>query len=152
MRMMFSWASWGFFGWKDMPVAFLSLTGPMGCCWPPAALRPETNALGRRRSSWLSVFAAVYAVGAMTAITHHLHAGGHGAHRGSANAVLPAVWLLLAVGVAALIRRALKPPLTAGGEALACRCAAGTPLRGRCCSFNITLLDLSTSFINNYRG
>ncbi len=142
----------GLFGWKDMPVAFLNLTGPMVLLAAALLCAPKTNALGRRRNGWLSVFAAVYAVGAMTAMYITYTPVGMVRIVGLQTRYFLPVWLLLAVGVAALIRRALKPALAAGERPWPCRCAAGTPLRGRCCSSSITLLDLSTSFINNYRG
>ena len=76
--------------------------------------------MGRRRNGWLSVFAAVYAVGAMTAMYITYTPVGMVRIVGLQTRYFLPVWLLLAVGVAALIRRALKPALTAErGEALA---------------------------------
>ena len=110
----------GLFGWKDMPVAFLNLTGPMVLLAAALLCAPKTNALGRRRNGWLSVFAAVYAVGAMTAMYITYTPVGMVRIVGLQTRYFLPVWLLLAVGVAALIRRALKPALTAErGEALA---------------------------------
>ena len=81
---------------------------------------PKTNALGRRRNGWLGVFAAVYAVGAMTAMYITYTPVGMVRIVGLQTRYFLPVWLLLAVGVAALTRRALKPALTAErGEALA---------------------------------
>ena len=110
----------GLFGWKDMPVAFLNLTGPMVLLAAALLCAPKTNALGRRRNGWLSVFAAVYAVGAMTAMYITYTPVGMVRIVGLQTRYFLPVWLLLAVGVAVLIRRALKPALTAErGEALA---------------------------------
>ena len=110
----------GLFGWKDMPVAFLNLTGPMVLLVAALLCAPKTNALGCRRNGWLSVFAAVYAVGAMTAMYITYTPVGMVRIVGLQTRYFLPVWLLLAVGVAALIRRALKPALTAErGEALA---------------------------------
>lgn len=109
----------GLFGWKDMPVAFLNLTGPMVLLAAALLCAPKTNGLGRR-NGWLSVFAAVYAVGAMTAMYITYTPVGMVRIVGLQTRYFLPVWLLLAVGVAALIRRALKPALTAErGEALA---------------------------------
>ena len=110
----------GLFGWKDMPVAFLNLTGPMVLLAAALLCAPKTNALGRHRNGWLGVFAAVYAVGAMTAMYITYTPVGMVRIVGLQTRYFLPVWLLLAVGVAALIRRALKPALTAErGEALA---------------------------------
>ena len=79
----------GVFGWKDMPVAFISLTAPLVLLLAAMLCTPAADALGRRRTGWLGVFGLVYAVGAMTAM-YIPHAGGHGAHRGAADAVFPA--------------------------------------------------------------
>ena len=73
----------GLFGWKDMPVAFLNLTGPMVLLAAALLCAPKTNALGRRVRRRLRC-------GCHDRHVHHLHAGGHGAHRGPADAVLPA--------------------------------------------------------------
>ena len=110
----------GLFGWKDMPVAFLNLTGPLVLLAAALFCAPKTNALGRRRNGWLGVFAAVYAVGAMTAMYITYTPVGMVRIVGLQTRYFLPVWLLLAVGVAALIRRALKPALTAErGETLA---------------------------------
>ena len=110
----------GLFGWKDIPVAFLNLTGPMVLLVAALLCAPKTNGLGRRRNGWLGVFAAVYAVGAMTAMYITYTPVGMVRIVGLQTRYFLPIWLLLAVGVAALIRRALKPALTAErGEALA---------------------------------
>ncbi len=58
----------GLFGWKDMPVAFISLTAPLVLLAAALLCSPSADALGRRRTGWLSAFGLVYAVGAMTAM------------------------------------------------------------------------------------
>ena len=110
----------GLFGWKDMPIAFLNLTGPLVLLAAALLCTPAQNALGCRRTGWLGAFAAVYAVGAMTAMYITYTPVGMVRIVGLQTRYFLPVWLLLAVGVAALIRRALKPALTAErGEALA---------------------------------
>ena len=80
----------------------------------------QTDTLGRRRMGWLGAFGLVYAVGAMTAMYITYTPVGMVRIVGLQTRYFLPVWLLLAVGVAALIRRALKPALTAErGEALA---------------------------------
>ena len=80
----------GLFGWKDMPVAFISLTAPLVLLLAAMLCTPAADALGRRRTGWLGVFGLVYAVGAMTAMYITYTPRGHGAHRGAADAVFPA--------------------------------------------------------------
>lgn len=110
----------GLFGWKDMPIAFLNLTGPLVLLAAALLCTPAQNALGRRRTRWLGAFAAVYAVGAMTAMYITYTPVGMVRIVGLQTRYFLPVWLLLIVGVAALARRALKPALTAErGEALA---------------------------------
>ena len=110
----------GLFGWKDMPIAFLNLTGPLVLLAAALLCTPAGNALGRRRIGGLGAFAAVYAVGAMTAMYITYTPVGMVRIVGLQTRYFLPVWLLLVVGVAALIRRALKPALTAErGEALA---------------------------------
>ena len=95
---------------------------PAGLVLLAAALlcTPAQNALGRRRTGWLGAFAAVYAVGAMTAMYITYTPVGMVRIVGLQTRYFLPVWLLLIVGVAALARRALKPALTAErGEALA---------------------------------
>ena len=50
MRMMSFLGQLGLFGWKDMPVAFLNLTGPMVLLAAALLCAPKTNALGHRRN------------------------------------------------------------------------------------------------------
>ena len=136
----------GLFGWKDMPVTFLNLTGPMVLLAAALLCAPKTNALGHRRNSWLSVFAAVYAVGAMTAMYITYTPVGMVRIVGLQTRYFLPVWLLLAVGVAALIRRTLKPALTAErGEALA------LPLCGWYSLFAGAVLLFQHYFINPLR-
>ena len=110
----------GLFGWKDMPIAFISITAPLVLLAAAMLCTAQTDTLGRRRMGWLGVFGLVYAVGAMTAMYITYTPVGMVRIVGLQTRYFLPVWLLLAVGVAVLIRRALKPALTAErGEALA---------------------------------
>ena len=110
----------GLFGWKDMPIAFISITAPPVLLAAAMLCTAQTDTLGRRRMGWLGVFGLVYVVGAMTAMYITYTPVGMVRIVGLQTRYFLPVWLLLAVGVAALIRRALKPALTAErGEALA---------------------------------
>ena len=103
-----------------MPVAFLNLTGPMVLLAAALLCAPKTNALGRRRNGWLSVFAAVYAVGAMTAMYITYTPVGMVRIVGLQTRYFLPVWLLLVLAAAAVLRRVLAPRLTAAkGETLA---------------------------------
>lgn len=103
----------GLFGWKDMPVAFLSLTGPLVLLGAALLCTPRTDSLGRRRLGGLGVFAALYGIGAMTAMYITYTPVGMVRIVGLQTRYFLPLWLLLAVGVAALARRALAPRLTA---------------------------------------
>ena len=103
----------GLFGWKDMPIAFLNLTGPLVILAAALLCAPAQNALGRRRTGWLGTFAAIYAVGAMTAMYITYTPVGMVRIVGLQTRYFLPVWLLLALGLASLARRALKPALTA---------------------------------------
>jgi len=58
----------GLFGWKDMPIAFISITAPLVLLAAAMLCTAQTDTLGRRRMGWLGVFGLVYAAGAMTAM------------------------------------------------------------------------------------
>ena len=103
----------GLFGWKDMPIAFLSLTGPLVLLAAALLCTPHTDFLGRRRLGGLGVFAALYGIGAMTAMYITYTPVGMVRIVGLQTRYFLPLWLLLAVGVAALARRALAPRLTA---------------------------------------
>ena len=129
----------GLFGWKDMPDCVSQPDRHRWCCWRrrcsaprrPTRLGPPPHGLaGRVRP--------VLRRGRDDRHVHHLHAGGHGAHRGPADAVLPAG--LAAAGCwprRLLLRRVLAPRLTAakgrGAGRAAVRLVCALP--GRCCLF-----------------
>ena len=58
----------GLFGWKDLPIAFLSLTGPVALLAGTVLSAGKGQSITRRRTVPLAVFGLVYAVGAMTAM------------------------------------------------------------------------------------
>lgn len=121
----------GLFGWKDMPIAFLSLTGPLVLLAAALLCTPHTDSLGRRRLGGLGVFAALYGIGAMTAMYITYTPVGMVRIVGLQTRYFLPLWLLLAVGVAALARRALAPRLTnARAESLALPMFGGYALLG----------------------
>ena len=103
----------GLFGWKDMPVAFISLTAPLVLLGAVLLCTPAADALGRRRTGWLGVFGLVYAVGAMTAMYITYTPVGMVRIVGLQTRYFLPVWLLLVLAFAAVARRALAPRLTA---------------------------------------
>ena len=110
----------GLFGWKDMPVAFLSLTGPLVLLAAALLCTPQRNALGRRRTGGLCAFGLVYAVGAMTAMYITYTPVGMVRIVGLQTRYFLPVWLILIFAVAVAARRALAPRLTVErAEALA---------------------------------
>ncbi|MGN0685990.1 MAG: DUF2142 domain-containing protein [Gemmiger sp.] len=121
----------GLFGWKDMPIAFLSLTGPLVLLAAALLCATHTDSLGRRRLGGLGVFAALYGIGAMTAMYITYTPVGMVRIVGLQTRYFLPLWLLLAVGVAALARRALAPRLTtARAESLALPMFGGYALLG----------------------
>ena len=58
----------GLFGWKDLPITLLSLTGPVLLLTGAVLSAGKGQSITRRRTVSLAVFAAVYAVGMMTAM------------------------------------------------------------------------------------
>lgn len=103
----------GLFGWKDLPVAFLSLTGPLVLLAAALLCTARTDALGRRRLGGLGLFAALYGIGAMTAMYITYTPVGMVRIVGLQTRYFLPLWLLLALGLAALARRGLAPRLTA---------------------------------------
>ena len=103
-------ASWG---WKDLPVPVLSLTGPLALAAGVLLSAAAGQSLGRRRNAGLGAFAAVYALGAMTAMYITYTPVGMVRIVGlQARYFLPA-FLALGFGAAALLRRLLAPALSA---------------------------------------
>ena len=110
----------GLFGWKDMPIAFISITAPPVLLAAAMLCTAQTDTLGRRRMGWLGVFGLVYAVGAMTAMYITYTPVGMVRIVGLQTRYFLPVWLLLVLAAAAVLRRVLAPRLTAAkGEALA---------------------------------
>lgn len=58
----------GLFGWKDLPIALISLMGPVLLLIGAVLSAGRGQSITRRRAIPLAAFAAVYAVGAMTAM------------------------------------------------------------------------------------
>ena len=102
----------GLFGWKDMPIAFLSRTGPLVLLAAALLCTSGQDALGRRRLGGLGAFAALYGIGAMTAMYITYTPMGMVRIVGLQTRYFLPLWLLLVLGVAALARRALAPRLT----------------------------------------
>ena len=110
----------GLFGWKDMPIAFISITAPPVLLAAAMLCTAQTDTLGRRRMGWLGVFGLIYAVGAMTAMYITYTPVGMVRIVGLQTRYFLPVWLLLVLAAAAVLRRVLAPRLTAAkGEALA---------------------------------
>ena len=110
----------GLFGWKDMPIAFISITAPPVLLAAAMLCTAQTDTLGRRRMGWLGAFGLVYAVGAMTAMYITYTPVGMVRIVGLQTRYFLPVWLLLVLAAAAVLRRVLAPRLTAAkGEALA---------------------------------
>ena len=121
----------GLFGWKDMPIAFLSLTGPLVLLAAALLCTPRTETLGRRRLGGLGVFAVLYGIGAMTAMYITYTPVGMVRIVGLQTRYFLPLWLLLVLGVAALARRVLVPRLTAArAQSLALPLCGGYALLG----------------------
>lgn len=121
----------GLFGWKDLPVPVLSLTGPLALALGVLLSAAAGQSLGRRRNAGLGVFAAVYGLGAMTAMYITYTPVGMVRIVGlQARYFLP-VFLALGFGAAALLRRVLTPALAAErARALALPLFAGYAVLG----------------------
>lgn len=102
----------GLFGWKDMPIAFLSLTTPLVLLAAALLCAPAADAIGQRRAGWLGAFGLVYAVGAMTAMYITYTPVGMVRIVGLQTRYFLPVWLILVLLAAALVRRTLAPRLT----------------------------------------
>ena len=99
----------GLFGWKDLSIPMLSLTGPLLLGFAALLCAEPQQGLGRRRTAGLGLFAAVYAVGAMTAMYITYTPVAMVRIVGLQTRYFLPVWLLLTVGVAALLRRVAAP-------------------------------------------
>ena len=102
----------GLFGWKDMPISFLSLTGPL-MLFAAALLSAADKApgLGRRRSAGLGLFALVYGVGAMAAMYITYTPVGMVRIVGLQTRYFLALYLILLLLAAPALRRGLRPAL-----------------------------------------
>ena len=121
----------GLFGWKDLPIAFLNLTGPLVLAAAALLCTAPPDALGRRRLGGLGVFAALYGVGAMTAMYITYTPVGMVRIVGLQTRYFLPLWLVLALALAALARRALAPRLTqARAQALALPLCGGYAFLG----------------------
>lgn len=109
----------GLFGWKDLSIPFLSLTGPLMMLLAALLCAAPRQGLGRRRMGGLGVFAAVYAVGAMTAMYITYTPVGMVRIVGLQTRYFLPVWLILVLGAAALLRRAVLPKTGFDTEGLA---------------------------------
>ncbi len=102
----------GVFGWKDLPIPLLNLTGPL-LLLAVALLASPGPGLGRRRALGLGGFALVYAAGAITAMYITYTPVGMVRVVGLQARYFLCVWLALLPGAAALLRRGLCPALPA---------------------------------------
>lgn len=108
----------GLFGWKDLPVALLNLTGPLVLGAAALLCANPREGLGRRRAAGLGLFALVYAAGAMTAMYITYTPVGMVRIVGlQARYFLP-VWLVLVILAAAGLRRCVVVRLDARRVAL----------------------------------
>lgn len=102
----------GLFGWKDLPVSLLNLTGPLVLLAGALLSATPGSALGRRRTVGLGVWALVYAAGTMTAMYITYTPVGMVRIVGLQARYFLAVFLVLALCAAALLRRTLAPAMT----------------------------------------
>ena len=102
----------GLFGWKDLPVNWLNLTGPL--MLGAAALLSSARqgpGLGCRRTAGLGLFALVYTVGAMAAMYITYTPVGMVRIVGLQTRYFLAVYLILMLLAAPLLRRFFRPAL-----------------------------------------
>ena len=102
----------GLFGWKDLPVNWLNLTGPivLGAAAMLSSAR-QGPGLGRRRTAGLGLFALVYTVGAMAAMYITYTPVGMVRIVGLQTRYFLAVYLILMLLAAPLLRRFFRPAL-----------------------------------------
>lgn len=125
----------GVFGWKDLPIPLLNLTGPLLLLAAALLAAAPGPGLGRRRTLGLGAFALVYAAGAITAMYITYTPVGMIRVVGLQARYFLCVWLALLPGAAALLRRGLRPALTAQRAE-----AAALPLCGGYAAFAAVLL------------
>lgn len=101
----------GVFGWKDLPIPLLNLTGPLVLLAAALLAASQRDALGRRRGLGLGAFAAVYAVGAMAAMYITYTPVAMIRIVGLQTRYFLPVFVVLALGAAVLLRRTVAPAL-----------------------------------------
>ena len=107
----------GLFGWKDLSIPLLSLTGPLVLLASALLSASPRNSLGRRRVGGFAAFAVLYLAGAMTAMYITYTPVGMVRIVGLQTRYFLALWLILALCVAAVVRRGVA--LYANGERVA---------------------------------
>ena len=108
----------GLFGWKDLPISFLNLTGPLVLLL--AALlaaaqqkRVDVDAFPtRRRVGGAALLALVYAAGAMAAMYITYTPVGMVRIVGLQARYFLCVWLALLHALAVLLRKTIRPAIT----------------------------------------
>ena len=106
----------GLFGWKDLPISFLNLTGPLVLLLAAllAAAQPKrADAFPtRRRVGGAALLALVYAAGAMAAMYITYTPVGMVRIVGLQARYFLCVWLALLPALAVLLRKTIRPAIT----------------------------------------
>ena len=106
----------GLFGWKDLPISFLNLTGPLVLLLAAllAAVQPKRADTfpTRRRVGGAALLALVYAAGAMAAMYITYTPVGMVRIVGLQARYFLCVWLALLPALAVLLRKTICPAIT----------------------------------------
>ncbi|MEE0801066.1 MAG: DUF2142 domain-containing protein [Gemmiger sp.] len=102
----------GLFGWKDMPISFLNLTGPLLLAAAALLAAAPEPGPGRRRMGGMTLFALVYLAGAMAAMYITYTPVGMVRIVGLQTRYFLPVWLTLTLAAAVLLRRTVRPALS----------------------------------------
>ena len=106
----------GLFGWKDLPISFLNLTGPLVLLLAAllaAAQQKRADAFPtRRRVGGAALLALVYAAGAMAAMYITYTPVGMVRIVGLQARYFLCVWLALLPALAVLLRKTIRPAIT----------------------------------------
>ena len=105
----------GLFGWKDLPISFLNLTGPLVLLLAAllAAAQPKrADAFPTRRVGGTALLALVYAAGAMAAMYITYTPVGMVRIVGLQARYFLCVWLALLPALAVLLRKTICPAIT----------------------------------------
>lgn len=105
----------GLFGWKDLPISFLNLTGPLVLLLAAllAAAQPKrADAFPTRRVGGTALLALVYAAGAMAAMYITYTPVGMVRIVGLQARYFLCVWLALLPALAVLLRKTIRPAIT----------------------------------------